>query len=618
MKHKLFSALSLAVIVAMVVTSLALADDVIPDGDIVTAGNQSTVNLGTVAPGATLTPKVSFTLSCSGNKHVDNSQTVTISYSISGSNWPPGGSIGGATTSSIGAIPSAWPDDGSNCPGTPPSPLGDNGDSTVTLTAPTTPGTYTYKVNFSVSLSPAGGNDSSSVTGSSFVQFTLTVQANDTDGDGVADSSDNCPTTYNPGQADADSDGTGDACDSNSYAPAVAIAASDANGNEGDTLTTSGAFSDADGNATLIITKVSGDGTVTDNGDGTWFWSLETDDNGSGTVDVQADDGEHAVALDSFEWSAANVAPTATFGNDGPVDEGSPATVTFSEQYDPSSADTNAGFHYAFACDNGDLSGATYADGGTDETVQCTFYDNRTYTVKARIMDKDDGYTEYTTDVEVDNVAPTITGITTGSAAICGTNNTITVAFTDPGIYDTWSASIDWGDGNIETISNVTTGFGASHLYFHAGVYTVTVTVTDDDGGVSAPYTASVTLNYNLSAILQPINPGPPNSIFKYGSTIPVKVKVTDCDGSYPSTLVLKVTYGLVSSGTPVEAVNEPVSTSAADTGNIMRFTGAPDNQYIYNLASKSLPDGSATYYIRVTIQATGQYVYATIGLRSK
>jgi hypothetical protein len=43
---------------------------------------------------------------------------------------------------------------------------------------------------------------------------TTTSIAADTDGDGIADSSDNCPNTYNPQQLDADTDGVGDVCDS--------------------------------------------------------------------------------------------------------------------------------------------------------------------------------------------------------------------------------------------------------------------------------------------------------------------------------------------------------------------------------------------------------------------
>src|SRR5205823_12338996 len=105
----------------------------------------------------------------------------------------------------------------------------------------------------------------------------------------------------------------------------------------------------------------------------------------------------------------ANVPPTASLGNGGPFDEGSLATVTFTSQHDPSGADTAAGFHYAFSCTNGDLSGSTYGTAGTSASAQCAFVDNGTYTVKGRIIDKDGGFNEYTTDVVVKNLPPVVT-----------------------------------------------------------------------------------------------------------------------------------------------------------------------------------------------------------------
>ena len=69
-----------------------------------------------------------------------------------------------------------------------------------------------------------------------------------------------------------------------------------------------------------------------------------------------------------------NVAPKATLSNNGPINEGSSATISFSGLSDPSSADTAAGFHYAYSCTNGDLSSATYLNTtGSSASTSCSF-----------------------------------------------------------------------------------------------------------------------------------------------------------------------------------------------------------------------------------------------------
>ena len=134
-----------------------------------------------------MSKQVSFQLKCDGNKHVDQGQTVTLDSSPEPNGVPSGGTLT-ATAATIGPIPATWPDDTtgpSNCPTNPaPTPLEDNGNTTVTFKAPTdaTTGTpYTFSVtwrNTDVSIEP---KDSSAITGSTPpVYFKVTVENDST------------------------------------------------------------------------------------------------------------------------------------------------------------------------------------------------------------------------------------------------------------------------------------------------------------------------------------------------------------------------------------------------------------------------------------------------------
>jgi len=122
-------------------------------------------------------------------------------------------------------------------------------------------------------------------------------------------------------------------------------------------------------------------------------------------------------------------------------------------------------------------------------------------------------------------------------------------------------------------------------------------------------------LNYAWTGVLQPIN-GDGSSIFKLGSTVPVKFKLTSpCAPN--GTLTAKIFLASITDsilGTEVEAT----STSAADTGNTFRYDVSGD-QYIYNLATKTFRNGNTTplsagtWQIRIA-QYAGDVELATIG----
>lgn len=86
------------------------------------------------------------------------------------------------------------------------------------------------------------------------------------------------------------------------------------------------------------------------------------------------------------------------------------------------------------------------------------------------------------------NVAPVVTAFTVMPATILDHQiATATGTFVDPSRGDTYTVALDWGDGSAKTLMTLRPNvrqFSASHLYLVGGNFTVTATVTDDDGGV--------------------------------------------------------------------------------------------------------------------------------------
>jgi hypothetical protein len=182
------------------------------------------------------------------------------------------------------------------------------------------------------------------------------------------------------------------------------------------------------------------------------------------------------------------------------------------------------------------------------------------------------------------NADPAVAAPSVSATGACSAN--VSAAFSDAGTADTHTGTITWGDSSNSPASiSENAGAGTatgSHTYASAGTFTVGVTVTDDDGGSASDSGSFATLN-RPSGILPPID-ADGTSNFKLGSTIAVKITVKDCSGNLVSTL--GPTVSLTKTGPSSGDVNEPVSSSAADSGNIMRWDPTA-SQYIFNLSTK-------------------------------
>jgi hypothetical protein len=205
--------------------------------------------------------------------------------------------------------------------------------------------------------------------------------------------------------------------------------------------------------------------------------------------------------IDSANINITNVDPTAAFSNDGPVNEGSTATVSFSGQFDPGVADVTAGLRYAYDFnDDGiwEVGQPSYALASSSDSavVPASYLDDGPMIrqVRARIIDKDGGFSEYTTQISVNNVAPTLV-ISGASNVDEGSPYTLTLSATDPGPDTISSWTIAWGDGNFTTVPGGTPT--VNHTYADGGTplagYTITATAIDEDnvGPGDSPYSSN-------------------------------------------------------------------------------------------------------------------------------
>ena len=204
-----------------------------------------------------------------------------------------------------------------------------------------------------------------------------------------------------------------------------------------------------------------------------WTWGDSTTASGRTATHTWGDDGSYSVECTVTDPQGADdsIAATVVLTNADPILDSSTVPVTADE-----------GDHVAFS--------ASFHDPGFDDELSATWsvsdgttlggsivgydlVDDGVYTVELTVADDDGGTATRSHTLTVANLppVPVYTGVLTGTE---GDTLTLGVDPADPGTADTHTVSWDYGDG--------TTGSDATHAWEDDGSWTVTATVTDDDG----------------------------------------------------------------------------------------------------------------------------------------
>ncbi|MBP7998732.1 MAG: DUF11 domain-containing protein [Chloroflexi bacterium] len=126
-----------------------------------------------------------------------------------------------------------------------------------------------------------------------------------------------------------------------------------------------------------------------------------------------------------------------------------------------------------------------------DDNPTGTASDN--YTVNLTLADTFGNNDTDSTTITVNNIAPSLSSVNITSPHNENGTATLTGTITDPGTQDTFTLTVDWGDGSAPQLLNYpagTTSFSETHTYLDdnptgtaSDSYTVNLTLADDDTG---------------------------------------------------------------------------------------------------------------------------------------
>jgi hypothetical protein len=522
-------AIVLAVAGVLLSAAAALADTISADGDILNPDVSSFVELGSVAPGGSVTVAVAFELNCVGTRHVNADQSVLLTL---GSMTVPTGGSASATPAHFDPPGTGWPADGVGCSGQ--LPIAGATLSQVTLTAPTTPNNgYLYTLMWTRTLSPVG-SDFGTFSGSTAVTFSLDVVTNTP------------PVLTLPGDQGQEGDMTGGA------RADYVVSATDAEDNPDPTPV----CSPADGTFIPLGTTTV-NCSVTDSGGLTVSGSFRITVVDTTRPVLAGTPGNQSVNTTNPAGAAVTYsAPTATDLVDAsPVVTCSPAsgsvfpvgsTTVVCTARDSSGNVSTSSFTVTVVLrhppvlnlpgnlvQEGDMTGGAHAsytvsatdvEDNPDPTPACSpavgaFIQLGTTTINCSVTDADG---------QSDSGSFKITVVDTTRPVLAGMPGNQSRTTSDP-----TGAAVSWTSPTASDVVDASPAVScnpASGSVFPVGVTTVTCRATDDSGNVAtAAFTVTVALRTDSWSVAwgEPVSGNPASLTANGGRSIPIKARVT-------------------------------------------------------------------------------------------
>lgn len=317
----------------------------------------------------------------------------------------------------------------------------------------------------------------------------------DDDNDGVDDTSDNAPLHFNPDQSDIDGDGVGDVADD---CPNDATNTCDPNGSAAAFIDseTGGSLSTEDGSVSITIPpdalEEDASISITDTDGGISGFELTTNKGqalGVFAVDLQPPQSLDPPVTIVFAWNDVD--------NDGKVD-GTHAKeenlfitkdngeITAKCKDEPTGDGTlpdcdQAANTFTFQVDSWSEFTLAYPK-DTDEDEVPDDYDG---VVDNCLLVSNPDQADSNADGQGDACDPVVGTITTPlDPILVGTSINVSASFSDADDGDNHTAMWDWGDGTTAgTVDQTENTVSDSHTYDAAGIYTIKLTVTDENGG---------------------------------------------------------------------------------------------------------------------------------------